>query len=119
MSDGAEHGPDALVVAPTVGVEEEFILVDPATGHPVARNREVAVAASRRGVDLELELTSCQVETATAPHHAVADLLDELTRLRSVVAAAAAEVGVGVIAAGTPPTVPVAFPITDLSLIHI
>lgn len=113
MSDGAEHGPDALVVAPTVGVEEEFILVDPATGHPVARNREVAAAASRRGVDLELELTSCQVETATAPHHAVADLLDELTRLRSVVAAAAAEVGVGVIASGAPPTVPVAFPITD------
>ena len=32
---------------PTVGVEEEFLLVDPATGEPVARNEAVARNAPR------------------------------------------------------------------------
>ena len=32
---------------PTVGVEEEFLLVDPDTGEPVARNEAVAGHAKR------------------------------------------------------------------------
>ena len=48
---------------PTLGVEEEFLLIDPATGEPVAVNRAVARQASERGVKLQLELTSCQIET--------------------------------------------------------
>lgn len=104
---GAGHG------HPTIGVEEEFILVDRATGHPVSRNREVAAAASRRGVDLDLELTSCQVEIATGTCSTIGEVLEQLRHLRSVVAESADEVGVGVIAAGVPPTVPDDFPITD------
>lgn len=98
---------------PTVGVEEEFILVDLVTGQPVGRNHEVSEAASRRGVHLDLELTTCQVEIATPACSTSRQVVEELRRLRSVVAAAAAEVGVGVIATGVPPTVPDTFPITD------
>ncbi|MDY6809367.1 MAG: glutamate--cysteine ligase [Actinomycetota bacterium] len=98
---------------PRIGVEEEFILVDTSTGHPVGRNREVAEAAARRDVHLDLELTTCQVEIATPACSTSGEVLAELRRLRSVVAAAAHEVGVGVIATGVPPTVPDAFPITD------
>jgi carboxylate-amine ligase len=46
---------------PTVGVEEEFLLVDPRTGEPAPRNIEVAAQAERQGVELQLELSSCQV----------------------------------------------------------
>lgn len=98
---------------PTIGVEEEFILVDLTTGHPVSRNREVAVAATRRGVELDLELTSCQVEIATRTCSTTAEVLEQLRHLRAVVAESADEIGVGVIAAGVPPTVPDDFPITD------
>lgn len=98
--------------AATLGVEEEFILVDPDTRRPVARNQDVADAAARRGVDLDLELTSCQVEIATPPCATGGEVLAELRRLRSVVAQAADEVGVTVLAAGVPPTVPEHFPIT-------
>ncbi|AZG44595.1 carboxylate-amine ligase [Gordonia insulae] len=104
---------DSGSASPTIGVEEEFILVDRTTGHPVDRNREVAAAAARRGVDLDLELTSCQVEIATSICSSSRDVASELRHLRSVVADAADEVGVGVIAAGVPPTVPDHFPITD------
>ena len=37
---------------PTLGVEEEFLLVDPSTGAPVALNRAVAERAARGGVEL-------------------------------------------------------------------
>ena len=43
---------------PTFGAEEGFLLVDARTGEPAAHNVAVAAAAKRRGVDLQLELTS-------------------------------------------------------------
>ena len=67
---------------PTMGVEEEFLLVDPATGEPVARNEAVARHAAARGVKLQLELTSCQVETTTDVANTSEELRAELTRLR-------------------------------------
>ncbi len=35
--------------APSVGVEEAFLLVDPGIGEPVARNADVAGHAAERG----------------------------------------------------------------------
>jgi len=64
-------------------------------------------------VDLQLELTSCQVETATDPMHSAAELGDELRRLRRVAADAAEECGASLLAVGLPPTAPHEFPITD------
>ncbi|GAC53461.1 carboxylate-amine ligase [Gordonia amicalis] len=98
---------------PPLGVEEEFVLVDRETARPVARNREVAAAASARGLDLALELTSCQVEIATPTSDTAKEIGDHLYRLRSIVAAAADDVGVDVVACGLPPRVPESFPVTD------
>ena len=98
---------------PTVGVEEEFLLVDPDTGEPVARNEAVARHAEARGVELQLELTSCQVETTTDVAETSDDLRSELTRLRRIAAEAAEAGGARLLAVGLPPTVPHEFPITD------
>ena len=98
---------------PTVGVEEEFLLVDPETGEPVARNEAVAHRAEDHGVELQLELTSCQVETTTGVANTAEDLRSELTRLRRVAAQAAEANGARLLAVGLPPTVPHEFPITD------
>ncbi len=98
---------------PTVGVEEEFLLVDPDTGQPVARNESVARHASARGVDLQLELTSCQVETTTDVADSSEQLRAQLTRLRNVAAESAEADGARLLAVGLPPTVPHEFPITD------
>lgn len=98
---------------PTIGVEEEFLLVDPDSGEPVARNTVVAELADDDGVDLQLELTSCQVETATGVADDLADIRSQLLRLRRITAAAAERAGTRLLAVGLPPTVPQHFPITD------
>ncbi len=98
---------------PTIGVEEEFLLADPASGEPVAVNETVAGHAADRGVKLQLELTSCQVETTTDVVGGSGELRDQLSRLRRVTAEAAAAGGARLLAVGLPPTVPHEFPITD------
>jgi glutamate---cysteine ligase / carboxylate-amine ligase len=98
---------------PSFGVEEEFLLVDPASGEPVARNARVAELAAQAGVELELELTSCQVETTSAVCSSSDDLRRDLSRLRRAAAVAATEAGARLLAVSLPPTVPVSFPVTD------
>ncbi|MGV0793176.1 glutamate--cysteine ligase 2 [Mycolicibacterium sp. XJ1819] len=102
-----------MATHPTIGVEEEFLLVDPASGEPVARNEEVAGRAAERGVTLQLELTTCQVETATDVVGGSQDLREQLVRLRRAAADAAEASGARLLAVGLPPTVPHEFPITD------
>ncbi|OJZ69672.1 carboxylate--amine ligase [Mycobacterium paraffinicum] len=98
---------------PTFGAEEEFLLVDPRTGEPAPRNSEVAAAAERRGVDLQLELSSCQVETTSSVVATSPELGEELSRLRRTAAQAAQAVGLQLLAAGLPPATPHEFPVTD------
>ncbi|MDT5009554.1 MAG: glutamate---cysteine ligase / carboxylate-amine ligase, partial [Mycobacterium sp.] len=98
---------------PTFGVEEEFLLVDPESGEPVAANRLVAQQAEARGLDLQLELTSCQVETTSAVVQSSSELRAELTRLRRIAAESASACNTRLLAAGLPPSVPHQFPITD------
>jgi carboxylate-amine ligase len=98
---------------PTMGVEEEFLLADPETGEPVALNRAVAEHAKRRGVELQLELTSCQIETTSSVAASSAELAADLARLRNVAAEAATETGARLLAVALPPTLPHQFPITD------
>ncbi|WP_433192052.1 glutamate--cysteine ligase 2 [Nocardia sp. CA-107356] len=99
--------------SPTVGVEEEFLLAEPITGAPSPRNVEVAAAAGEIGIDLQLELTRCQVETNTAVHTRTSELLDDLRRLRTSVASCAEKHGARLLAVAVPPAVPDAFPVTD------
>jgi carboxylate-amine ligase len=98
---------------PTIGVEEEFLLVDPGTGEPVACNEQVAAHAAEHGVKLQLELTSCQIETTSDVVGGTAELRDQLTRLRRITANAAQASGAQLLAVGLPPAVPHEFPITD------
>src|SRR5690349_18968531 len=98
---------------PTFGVEEEFLLVDPTTGEPVAANEAVAGHAADRGIKLQLELTSCQIETTSEVVGGSGELRQELTRLRRVAAEAAEASGVQLLAAALPPTRPHDFPVTD------
>ncbi|WP_024447321.1 glutamate--cysteine ligase [Mycolicibacterium iranicum] len=98
---------------PTLGVEEEFLLVDPESGAPVALNRVVADRAAELDVELQLELTSCQVETTTDVVDDIDELREHLVRLRRNVAHAAECAGARLLAVGLPPTLPHDFPVTD------
>ncbi|OBK51639.1 glutamate--cysteine ligase [Mycobacterium sp. 1081908.1] len=98
---------------PTFGAEEEFLLVDPRTGEPAPRNTAVAEEAERRGATLQLELSSCQVETNSTVTATSAELGEQLTRLRRAAAEAADAAGVQLLAAGLPPATPHDFPVTD------
>ncbi|OBB93434.1 glutamate--cysteine ligase [Mycobacterium sp. 852002-40037_SCH5390672] len=98
---------------PTVGAEEEFLLIDPRTGEPAAHNTAVAEEAERRGVELQLELSSCQVETTSTVAASSAELGEELSRLRRTAAQAAEAVGLQLLACGLPPATPHEFPVTD------
>ncbi|SON61804.1 Putative glutamate--cysteine ligase 2 [Mycobacterium simulans] len=98
---------------PTVGVEEEFLLADPRTGEPAARNTAVAAEAGHRGVTLQLELSSCQVETTSSIATTSAQLGKELLGLRRTAAQAAQACGVRLLALGLPPATPHEFPVTD------
>ncbi|OSC36599.1 glutamate--cysteine ligase [Mycobacterium decipiens] len=97
---------------PTVGVEEEFLLVDPRTGEPAPRNTAVAAEAERRGVALQLELSSCQVETTSSVTTTSAQLGEELARMRRIAAQAAEAGGLRLLALGLPPATPHEFPVT-------
>ncbi|MDX8052244.1 glutamate--cysteine ligase [Lentzea sp. BCCO 10_0798] len=89
---------------PTVGVEEEFLLVDPETGVPVNRADEVvAVAREELGLELERELTGAQVEINTTVCRDAEQARRELIEARRSVARAARTVGCRAIAVGAPP----------------
>ncbi|MFH0520003.1 glutamate--cysteine ligase [Streptomyces sp. M41] len=91
----------------TIGVEEEYLLLDPATGLPVPRAKEVRAAAGLGSLvndeEVQHELLQAQVEVATP----VCDTLEEagghLLRLRHAVAVAAEEHGCRLAACGTSP----------------
>jgi carboxylate-amine ligase len=102
-----------MATHPTIGVEEEFLLADPQTGEPVARNEAVAKRAAEQGLALQLELTGCQLETTSDVVSSSDELRTGLAQLRRTAADAAAAAGAQLMAVGLPPTVPHKFPITD------
>ncbi len=96
-----------LVDVRTVGVEEEFLLVDPHSGAPVAVGGAV-LAASGDGAgpdswEMTCELQREQVETGTRPCHTADVLADELRRTRASASAAAARVGAALVPLATSP----------------
>ncbi|NUT50812.1 MAG: carboxylate--amine ligase, partial [Saccharothrix sp.] len=90
--------------APTVGVEEEFLLVDAGTGEPVPHARDVVESAGWKfGVDLDAGLTDALVTIRTPLCHDVADVRRQLHGLRSVAAGVAHGLGHRLLAVGVPP----------------
>ena len=69
-------------VHPSMGVEEEFLLVDPSTGHPLTCNLAVVEAAEKLGVRLQLEFTQCQVETTSQVCWHTHELRTQLAEMR-------------------------------------
>jgi len=82
----------------TFGVEEELLLVDPATGDVSGRG---AAVAGHAGIDVEL--TQEQIEVQTAPHSGFADMRQDLLDQRRAARDAAVAAGVAVAAMATCP----------------
>src|SRR3978361_1550388 len=91
----------------TIGIEEEYLLLDPTTGVPVAASAEVRrIARGNEVVDAEVvepELLEVQVEVAIAPSLYLTNAGDELSSLRRVLHAAAEQVGCAIAAVGAAP----------------
>ncbi|NJC74136.1 glutamate--cysteine ligase [Planosporangium thailandense] len=108
-------GAAAAVRAPlTVGVEEEFLIVDAGTGVPTARADEVEAA-----VDAELrdqvgrEFHATQLEVGTTVCADLDELRAQLGRLRRAGVTAAATVGCQLLAVGTAVVEGPPAPVTD------
>lgn len=92
-----------MTAAPTVGIEEEYFLVDPDTREPQAAGpRVVARAATDLGASVSGEFTQYQVEVKTPPCLDADQLRTELGRLRASVVDASHSEGVRLCASGTP-----------------
>ncbi|TDD62092.1 carboxylate-amine ligase [Actinomadura rubrisoli] len=101
------------VGARTFGVEEELLLVDPASGAPQAvcgsviryarRHEEVSFAGGRRAEPLDTELQREQVETVTPVCTALDELSSHVRSARLAAARTAAGVGAAVAALATSP----------------
>ncbi|MEU2284541.1 glutamate--cysteine ligase [Streptomyces sp. NPDC013178] len=91
----------------TIGVEEEYLLLDPVTGLPVPLAGKVRAAAGlgRLVADQEVqyELLQAQVEVATPVCGTLEEVGGHLLRLRHAVGVAAEEYGCRIAACGTPP----------------
>jgi carboxylate-amine ligase len=88
----------------TIGVEEEFLVVDGATGALRSDGRAILPAARERlGDDVQAELHTSQLETNTSVLATLTAVRSALLRLRSELGAAVAEAGCRLAATGTHP----------------
>ena len=89
----------------SLGLEEEYLLVDPASRDLVAAPPDgfMARCQERLGDRVAYELLQAQVEVGTAVCADVGEVRRQLTRLRATVALTAREFGMAMIAASTHP----------------
>ncbi|MFU9032853.1 MULTISPECIES: carboxylate-amine ligase [Streptomyces] len=105
MTDESRSVPPAADTGglPTIGVEEEYFLVDPHTRAAVPAGPGVAARASRVVGDLVAnEFAECQVEGRTPPCRTAGELRGELGRVRRALVTAAGADGSCLCASGTP-----------------
>jgi carboxylate-amine ligase len=89
----------------TLGVEEEYLLVDCASKALVADPPEAIFASARRAVGTQVsrEMMRSQIEVATRKHGSVADIRADLRQLRRSIATIAKPFGIAPLAASTHP----------------
>ncbi len=89
----------------TLGIEEEYLLVDRKTRDLVRSPDPAFLSACNAALGDQVtgEYLQCQVEIGTKPHRQVSDARDELVQLRAGVAQAAEAFGYAPIAASTHP----------------
>jgi glutamate---cysteine ligase / carboxylate-amine ligase len=98
MTQTASHPAPAQAL--TIGVEEEFLVVD-AGGQLSYQGADLAGEPDRAPGEVQRELVRCQVETATPVCRDAADALARLTRLRADVGGKAAERGLRLLPSAT------------------
>ncbi len=86
----------------TLGVEEEFLLVDPGTGAPAPRAAGVLARAEPTASTLQAELITTQVEAASGVCRTLGELHGHLVEARAALTAAATDHGLVLLAAGVP-----------------
>jgi glutamate---cysteine ligase / carboxylate-amine ligase len=89
----------------TVGIEEEYLVIDRESRDLVVEPGEAFFDACREalGDRVTAEFLQCQVEVGTQPHRTIGGAIAELGQLRRAVAATAAAHGYAAIAASTHP----------------
>ncbi|GGZ81821.1 putative glutamate--cysteine ligase 2-3 [Streptomyces subrutilus] len=99
----AEEPPPATAPLMTMGVEEEFLLVDRTSRAPVGRGPRVIEAAARTlGPFVQPEFFTAQVEVCTSPTSDTSALRADLAGLRAALVRAADDEGCLLLASGTP-----------------
>lgn len=86
----------------TIGVEEEFLLVDPDSGRPVNAAERVLARLPEQDPFVHAELLCTQIEATTGICRDLADLGAQLRSGRNRLAGVAAAAGVRLVASGTP-----------------
>jgi carboxylate-amine ligase len=106
LPDWAQWNP-AVAEAPwTVGIEEEVMLLEPASGAPAWRSEEMLLRLGPGLADnVRAETHACALELGTDPHANVAAAIAELGELRMGLERAVRGSGLGVAVAGTHPLV--------------
>ncbi|MGN9838063.1 carboxylate-amine ligase [Nonomuraea sp. H19] len=100
-------------MVPLIGIEEEYLVVDPRTRHVAPRAADV-LAAVTDVLDVVHEITRFQVEARTPPSADLCELGSQLRTVRKEVARAARSCGLAVVASGIPVLGDVASPpLTD------
>jgi carboxylate-amine ligase len=94
----------AVVLIPTIGVEEEFLLADGSRGQQAATAAETLAVAGRTDDGFSTEFRVAMVETASGICPDLATVAAKLRRRRRVLAEAAEELHCRVLASGTHPT---------------
>lgn len=101
----------------TLGVEEEYLLIDAVTGRLAPQGDKVRTAAGLKPFvsdqELHTELSQAQVEAVTPVCGTLDEVGGHLLRLRHAVTAAAEGLGCRVLASGTPPAHNPSVPVTD------
>jgi len=87
----------------TVGIEEEYQIIDPVTRDLSPGFDSLVQSAFATEADVKAELHQCQVEIGTKPCESIAELRQELVKLRGLVIRAAGEQGLTIASAGTHP----------------
>ncbi|MCX5387305.1 glutamate--cysteine ligase [Streptomyces sp. NBC_00083] len=100
----------------TIGVEEEYLLLDPVTGHPVPMSEEVRRSAGLGELaeegEVQPELLQAQVEVATPVCEELTEAAGHLLRLRHALSTAAERSGCRLAATGAAPVTGPLVPVT-------
>src|SRR6187200_1039273 len=96
----------AMKDAFTIGIEEEYFLVDAATKQVMRDMPKTFLDIAKKVTNGQAmgEFLQSQCEVATLPHHDIRTAHAELRHLRQTVAKIAADHGLAILAAGTHPT---------------